>query len=228
MIFLIDPLFTTLGNDNALIAQELVIISFTLILNHFWIHQPLHFKSDVSLKTMLGVNILPILFVILAIAASFHKNNAVHIKSAIIVAICTGITEELVFRGIILPGSMTHFTGHRGMWYAVLISSLIFGMAHMINLTSQPLEATVLQGCNAFFMGIVLAALYLRTRSLIFPMIFHGVNDYIATIAAHGNITMHNESFVPFLGQWVLYSILVIFLLRKSKTQDVYKITEKD
>lgn len=143
---------------------------------------------------------MPILFVILAIAITFVKNNIVNLKSALIVGLCAGITEELVFRGMILPGAMTHFNGHQGMWYGVIISSLVFGMAHMINLTSQPLEATVLQGCNAFFMGIVLAALYLLTRSLIFPMIFHGVNDYIATIMAHGNITMHNESFVPFLG----------------------------
>lgn len=228
VIFLIDPLFTTLGNDNALIAQELIIISFTLILNHFWIHQPLHFKSDVSLKTMLGVNILPILFVILSIAVSFNKDNAVHIKSAITVAICAGITEELVFRGIILPGSMTHFTGHRGMWSAVIISSLLFGVIHMVNLASQQLEATILQGTNAFAMGLVLAAIYLRTRSLIFPMIFHGVNDYISTIVAHGDLNVHNQSFIPFLGQWVLYLLLAIFLLRKSKTQDVYKITEKE
>lgn len=205
VVVIFNPLFPkSWGVNGGLIAQELIIIGLTLILNQVWVHQPLHFKTDASLGTILGVNFLPILFVILAIAITFVKNNIVNLKSALIVGLCAGITEELVFRGMILPGTMTHFSGHRGMWYAVLISSLIFGMAHMINLTSQPLEATVLQGCNAFFMGIVLAALYLRTRSLIFPMIFHGVNDYIATIAAHGNITMHNESFVPFLGQWVL------------------------
>nr|WP_290123031.1 CPBP family intramembrane glutamic endopeptidase [Lentilactobacillus senioris] len=114
------------------------------------------------------------------------------------VGICAGITEELIFRGILLPGSLTHFNGHRGgIWYAVLISSVAFGMAHMVNLADQPLEATLLQGSNAFAVGLVLAALYLRTRSLILPMILHGTNDYISTIASHGHLAMHNESVAP-------------------------------
>lgn len=227
VIFFIDPFLKGLG-DFALIAQEIFAITFALLLNSFWIHQPLHFKTDVSLKTILEVNSLPILFVILAIIITFAKNNIDNFQSAITVAICAGVTEELVFRGIILPGSMTHFSGHKGMWYAVIISSLLFGGIHMVNLASQQLEATLLQGSNAFAAGLLLAAIYLRTRSLFFPMIFHGVNDYISTIVAHGSIIVQNRSFTPFIGQWILYLVLAIFLLRKSKTQDIYKITKKE
>lgn len=228
-VTLISPLFPkSWGILGDLIAQEVVIIAFTLTINHFWVHQPLHFKSNVSAKTILAVNIIPIILVIEAVIVTFKHNDINNFKTAIVVGICAGVTEELTFRGILLPGVLTHFSGHRGIWFAVLISSAFFGMAHMVNLAHQPLEATLLQGTNALAMGIVLAAIYLRTRSLIFPMLLHGTNDYISTIVAHGNLTMHNESFVPFIGNWIVYILIAIFLLRKSKTQDTYKITEKN
>lgn len=228
VILLVDPLLPKdLGKIGGLITQEAIIIFIVLTLNHFWIHQPLHFKPAVSFRTILGVNLLPVLFVITAVILTFSGNNIHNFTTALIVGICAGITEELTFRGIILPGILTHFEGHRGIWIAVLISSVLFGSAHMVNLARQPLEATLLQGTNALAIGLVLAAIYLRTSSLIFPMILHGVNDYISTIAAHGNITMHNQSFAPFIGQWIIYLLLALFLLRKSKTKEVYKITEK-
>lgn len=199
-----------------------------MILNYTWMHQPLHFRTDISPKDLFAINILPILFVMFAVAVTFYKNDIINFKNAIIMGLGAGITEELIFRGIILPGVMTHFKRHQGMWYAIIITSVVFGMAHMVNLTKQPLEATILQGINAVALGLVLAAIYLRTRSLIFPMLIHATNDYVSTIAVHGITAVHNQSFTPFMSQWLFYLILAIFLLRKSKTQDVYKITEKN
>lgn len=229
IVILVTPsLDKMLGNNYGFATREIIVIILVTILNYTWIHQPLHFKSDVSTKNLFAINFLPILFVIFAVAVTFYKNDIINFKNAIIMGLGAGITEELVFRGIILPGAMTHFKGHQGMWYAVIITSVVFGMAHMVNLTKQPLEATILQGVNAVALGLVLAAIYLRTRSLIFPMIIHATNDYISTIAAHGVTVVHNQSFTPFIGQWIFYLLLAIFLLRESKTQDVYKITEKN
>ncbi|KRM93210.1 hypothetical protein FC56_GL000875 [Lentilactobacillus senioris DSM 24302 = JCM 17472] len=228
-VVIISPLFPkNWGVIGDLIAQEIVVVTLTLIINHLWVQQPLHIKSDVSGKSIIAVSIIPLIFILEAILITFKNNNIINFKSAIIVGICAGITEELIFRGILLPGSLTHFNGHRGIWYAVLISSVAFGMAHMVNLADQPLEATLLQGSNAFAVGLVLAALYLRTRSLILPMILHGTNDYISTIASHGHLAMHNESVAPFIILWILYIVITIFLLRKSKTEDAYKITQKN
>lgn len=228
VIILIGPFIKPLGMLYGLIVQELIVVIGTLLLNYYWIHQPLHFRTDVPAKTLWGVNTLSIIFAIIAIVSAISRNAGNVILISAVVGVCAGITEELVFRGVILPGTMTHFSGHRGMWYAVLITSALFGVSHMVNLARQPLEATLLQGVNAFAMGLFLAALYLRTRSLIFPMIFHGLNDFISTLSLHGHINMANRSFAPYIGQWLLYLAVALFLLRKSKTEDVYKITEKD
>ena len=228
VVLLIDPLFPKgWGKMGELITQETVIVCLILLLNHFWVHQPLHFKPAVSFRTILGVNTLPIIFIILAIILTFTGNNIANLQNAIIVGLCAGITEELTFRGMILPGILTHFNGHRGMWAAVLLSSVLFGLVHMVNLARQTLGATALQGTNAFVLGLVLAAIYLRTGSLIFPMIFHGINDYIAVIVAHGSLAVQSQSFGPHISQWIIYVLIAIFLLRKSKTKEVYKITEK-
>ncbi|MGF7437414.1 CPBP family intramembrane glutamic endopeptidase [Lentilactobacillus senioris] len=228
-VLLISPLFPkSWGVLGGLIAQEVIIVALTLTINHLWVHQPLHFKSNVSAKSILAVNIIPIIFMVEAVLITFARNNIDNFKTAIIVAICAGVTEEITFRGILLPGALTHFSGHKGIWFAILISSAFFGMAHMVNLADQTLEATVLQGTNAFAMGIILAAIYLRTRSLIFPMLFHGINDYTSTIVSQGSLVMHNKSFAPFIIEWIIYLLVAIYLLRKSKTKDVYSITKKN
>ncbi|WP_165815248.1 CPBP family intramembrane glutamic endopeptidase [Levilactobacillus bambusae] len=213
--------------STRLIVQELIAIAVILTLNYFWIHQPLHFKSDVPAKTILMVNSLTIIVCLQAILVWTQTKNA-NVETALIIGVCAGVTEELLFRGILLPGTLSHFSGHAGMWRTVLIVSVLFGATHMVNLGAhQVIEATLVQGLNAFFLGLFLAALYLRTRSLIWPMLFHGINDFEASLGVSGSIIYtHGLAILPLLGPWILMLAVSIFLLRKSKTQRVYEVVE--
>ena len=56
---------------------------------------------------------------------------------------------------------------------AVLLSALFFGLAHLGNLTHQPLDATLFQVYYASAIGIFFAAIYLRTGSLWWTIILH-------------------------------------------------------
>ena len=81
-------------------------------------------------------------------------------------ALFPALGEELLFRGYIGRGLVARW----GMGKGVLLTSLLFGAVHI-----HPLHAVV-----AAFLGVILHALYLWTRSLIVPMLLHGINNYAA------------------------------------------------
>jgi sodium transport system permease protein len=77
----------------------------------------------------------------------------------LLLAVTPAICEELAFRGFILSG-MRH-TGHR--WLAIAVSSLFFAITHTV----------LQQQIAAFFVGLLIGYLALRTSSLLPGMLFH-------------------------------------------------------
>jgi len=80
-----------------------------------------------------------------------------------------GVTEELVFRGI-LYRVLSGWTGNRGV--IVAVSALIFGLIHWSNGIHSVL--------NAALIGAVFMAFYLRARSLPALMLAHFFVDFVA------------------------------------------------
>ena len=79
-----------------------------------------------------------------------------------------GIGEELLFRGFIQRDMAEAF----GWKWALLGASLIFAVMHL-TWRSIPELGFVFLG------GLILGALYLKTRSLVAPIVAHGVNNVI-------------------------------------------------
>jgi len=98
----------------------------------------------------------PLLF--LAVQAQDRVALAVFLVTA---SIAAPLFEEVMFRGFLLP-SLTRYVP---VWGAVVLSSLVFSIAHL-NL-SEVLPLTAL--------GIVLAVVYTRSRSLLAPVLLHGL-----------------------------------------------------
>lgn len=92
----------------------------------------------------------------------------------------TGFYEELVFRGLVLEG---YFHQDRRTWQVRLlyagISFLLFGAIHVV--TGWDLWRFLSTG----MIGFAFAAIYLRSRNLILPMILHFVYDIFANLAGY-------------------------------------------
>ena len=73
------------------------------------------------------------------------------------------VCEELLFRGLIYRRSRDFW----GVLPAVLISSAVFGIAHMNGI----------QTVNAFILGILLAVCYEHGGTILFPMLVHILNN---------------------------------------------------
>ncbi|MCM1988605.1 CPBP family intramembrane glutamic endopeptidase [Oceanirhabdus seepicola] len=125
------------------------------------------------------------------------------------------VFEEVLFRGLIFNSLKSHLK----IGWCVVVSAIIFGIAHM----------NVLQGIYACFLGVVLAIAYEKTKSIWAPIIMHVtynfLGGYAITIIAE---KVGLELFYIIIGvaAIILPITLIIFLknnkVEKSMQMDVH------
>ena len=93
------------------------------------------------------------------------------------------IFEEVVFRGIILTVFLSTYSERK----SILFSSAAFGLWHALNLLNgADLVWTMGQVVWAFIMGLFYGYVFVRTRSLLPPMIVHYLsNVFISTLVGY-------------------------------------------
>lgn len=88
----------------------------------------------------------------------------------IVLVIVAPLTEEPMFRGIMLHG----FTRNYGKWWAVFTTAFLFGAIHM----------NPWQFMGAFFLGLAFAWWTLQTKSLLPALIGHALNNGMVVLTA--------------------------------------------
>ena len=120
---------------------------------------------------------LPMLFVIafLALGSALGLPPPQVLMFVFINTMLVGISEELMFRGLIFYGALTKF----GIRSAILITSIWFGSVHALNgfLTGDFTSAAA-QALAATLSGVWFMAIRLRTNSVYPGMIIHGLWDF--------------------------------------------------
>ncbi|MDB9315124.1 type II CAAX endopeptidase family protein [Spirulina sp. CS-785/01] len=87
------------------------------------------------------------------------------ILEVLVLIIVAPMTEEFVFRGVLLHRWATKW----GLIPSIFTTSLLFGIGHI-----NPVGLTMV--------GIILCILYLKSKSLIIPIVAHGLNNGIVVI----------------------------------------------
>lgn len=125
----------------------------------------------------------------------------------IINTLMIGISEELMFRGILFHGASSSF----GIWRAVWITTIIFGADHMLNgFITGDFNASIIQAFSALTFGFSMAALRVRLDTIIPVIIFHWVWDFLTYLTNPiGNMLMFNFQLLLFYyGIWLLQKYL--------------------
>ena len=116
-----------------------------------------------------------------------------------------GVAEEFLFRGVIAETLLEHFgTSRAGVWKACLLSGVLFGAAHLTNLSSSAPFGVLMQCAFSASLGALFAAIYFRTGNLWVTVFLHGAMDIASML-----LTV------------VVYLLPVAFLLRKKKLPEV-------
>lgn len=103
------------------------------------------------------------------------------IFSFLTLSIIAPVMEELLFRKVLLSGLVKNYGETKG----ILWSAFFFALLHL----------NPWQGIGAFFIGIFLAWLYLRTRNIWLCIFVHFFNNTLATVAYY----MSDDPFAPLL-----------------------------
>lgn len=89
-------------------------------------------------------------------------------------------------RGIVLNLFADRFSNtRRGVLAAIILSSVIFGAAHIPNvLSGVPLSSALIQALQATLLGVLFAAIYLRSGNLWICIIIHALVDFGGLMAS--------------------------------------------
>ena len=88
----------------------------------------------------------------------------------IMIVIAAPLLEEIFFRGVILDGFLKNYKA----LHAILVSAFIFALVH----------GNLVQGLNAFILGVLFGWIYWKTKSIIPTIILHAINNALAFAAS--------------------------------------------
>ncbi|MDO9048277.1 MAG: CPBP family intramembrane metalloprotease [Methylobacter sp.] len=178
-----DDFLKTACSFEAALIPVAVFLGWIANINPF---AYLHFSESAIAYGVLGTMPLFLLFLILeqipaepvvkiknvlfeTLGAGLHRY---HWTDLLILASIAGLSEELLFRGVIQPWIESSW----GLAAGLIVSNIIFGLAHAVT----PLYA-VLATLVGIYLGLSMD--YGGDRNLLLPIVIHGLYDFLAFIA---------------------------------------------
>ncbi len=120
-----------------------------------------------------GLVIIPFIVVLgLPFLKGFNTENPSSLAYLVVGYALTGFMEEGLMRGIVL-----RVLKPLGINRSVVISAVLFALLHMTNFLFRSPFIVLAQMLGAFVHGIGLAAIRLRTNTIWFVIILHGLHD---------------------------------------------------
>ncbi len=126
------------------------------------------FLRNILTGMLTGFIILSLVILIMFLGSAYHVttvNPVSYLLPALGIALSSGVFEELIFRGIIFRITESRL----GSIWALLISSSVFGFAHLGNAGSTLFSALAI----TVEAGILLGAAYLFSKNLWLPIGLH-------------------------------------------------------
>lgn len=124
-----------------------------------------------------------------------------------------GFCEEIYFRGI-----LCNLWLKRGEKTAVMVSSILFAVCHLMNLAGGAnIIETILQICFAFVYGVVFALIFIACHSVWPCILLHTLHDFCSFMSAEGTVL---ENIVLGSIQFVILLCYAVIMMKKSKATD--------
>jgi membrane protease YdiL (CAAX protease family) len=178
--FLVPPIpGFTIPMKFDLVSIPILLLAYYFVIRHMGEH-PRDDYRDPQWARNLGLGLLAGFLVfsaavavaaILGVYRIVGAGDASSLVAALIAsALFPAVSEELVFRGILFRW----LEEWGGSWVALLMTSALFGAAHLMNPHASPIAAVGI----ALEAGVMLGAAYMLTRSLWLPMGLHAAWNF--------------------------------------------------
>lgn len=159
----------------------------------------------------------------------FHVPTFVSLSTALM----AGFIEEIAFRGTLVSTLMRQWKRDENkILTAAIVSAVAFAMIHAVNVfAGAPVSITIFQVVLTSFIGLFLAAVYLRSGNLL-PVaaghFFHDVISYVISAPDSSELLIMNHGIDASLwiecGMSIVLAGIGIWLLRKEKRGEILQI----
>lgn len=194
----------------------------------FWNHRSGFWKG------LFSFGLLGMICAVMAFVFSYEKPDMIPSGSMmvgfVLYNLAIAVSEECLFRGLILNVLLDSRKGRKGaVWFAVIVSSVMFGLRHFLNLITTPhtVVSTTGQVLFTFMAGFYLCAVYLRTDNIGICVFIHFWEDFftgfwavVSTSAAAAQTTDGDiMSIVLLVAVHSVYVIFGIFMLKGKEEE---------
>ena len=131
----------------------------------------------------------------------------------VILALAPAVFEEVIFRGI-----GVWFLKERGYSDPAVtgISGLLFGLAHLTNIAGMNLQSVLLQTGYAVVVGLVFAALYVKSDDLLSLVLAHFFIDFTNRLFLHAITVTPIPWVIAFAVLMAAEAFFAFWILRKK------------
>ncbi len=206
----------------------LVVVAVCFIIYH---KIPFTLECKGLFKGLFTFGLLGLICAVMAFIFSYDKPDITPTVSTVIGFIfynlAIAISEEFLFRGVMFTQMLDSWKNKKNfIWVAILISSIIFGLRHFLNLVTTPntLITTIGQVLFTFMAGFYLCVVYLRTHNIWVCIIIHFLEDlftgFWAIVSSNAAIAQTVDGTIGGICMLVaVHSVYVIFgiVMLKSK-----------
>lgn len=131
-----------------------------------------------------------------------------------------GFLEETIFRGLLFNAM-----AENGFKSAVIVSSITFGIGHIINLVNgsgAELIPNLLQVIYAIGAGFMFVMIYCKTKSLIPCIVTHGLFNALSVFADESTLTLQSRIISCILIALISggYALYIALSIKKENKQD--------
>lgn len=131
-----------------------------------------------------------------------------------------GFLEETIFRGLLFNAM-----AENGFKSAVIVSSITFGIGHIINLVNgsgAELIPNLLQVIYAIGTGFMFVMIYCKTKSLIPCIVTHGLFNALSVFADESTLTLQSRIISCILIVLISggYALYIALSIKKENKQD--------
>lgn len=144
---------------------------------------------------------------------------------AMVGAIAPGFFEEVPFRGLGASNFMRVWRDEKRIPLSATLAAALFGLMHLLNLTSgAELSDTLVQVVFAFGSGVLFAAVYYRTGNLIPCIIGHYAVDFTAWIGESESTGNSTVELIAATAAGIIMAVFGYYYLRKAKRAEILDI----
>jgi uncharacterized protein len=192
-------------SETALLLRDVIVVLGVLVLITlgvaWWSGLRIHRSGRIGWFGLVGaVPVLLILATFVASASSGFDDNGLIIY-VLIGTLLVGIGEETAYRGVVLNALASRMS----LPWAAVVSAVLFGLMHSVNVILQPAGTTVGQVVTTSLIGLFLGFVYvLSGGNLILVVVLHWLWDF-GLIAA-------DEAASPVVGGVGLATVSVLLL----------------